>query len=544
MLDALKTQLSLLTAGPRDAPARQRTLRDTIAWNYELLSPADRDMLQGLGVFSGGFTADAVASIFGVSLAETIDRLAALVDSSLVLPSPTPLTAAMRYRLLDPVREFAFERLTESGRLHGIQLAHARYFTQFAEDSVPLYDGPELPKALRATCAEVDNFRVAMAFSFSDGHVEDGVRLAGALWRHWPSLYMSEQEGWHDRLQEGLRWIETALEHRDGLPFDAVREALIGQIFLNAHLGDYEHLQELADALMAQAMDEGDNYGIYWGAYSQWRASIDITQPVQQIEEALEWLSGFARGTRQPVNQEAGVYLAMGEVLIMQCQERDAGPVITRAHDLALESGNPLYISSTTQLLGDLALERHDLISALGRFRECLLLQNPLGNPSGLYFTITRVAMVALAAGREDLALRLLASQPVQHRAAHLFEARNHQQFLEKLRKVAGDAPVDQALHSQHLLSDGERDRLLDELDAHLQARPLQSTPASPGPSLTPRELEVLTLLANGASNRSIADSLFISERTVENHVQHIFTKLDVSNRSGATAWAIRNGLA
>ena len=548
MLDHLDSQLALLTGGPRDLPARQRTLRDTIAWSYDLLTADEQQVLQTLGVFSGGFTADSVAAVLDLPVSETFQHLGALIASSLVVLAPTSLTDAMRYRLLDPVREFAYERLTVAERAHQAHLAHARAHTTMAEAAVPLYDGPELPTALRATCAEVDNFRTAMAWSFEHGDVEDGVRLAGALWRHWPSRFMSDQDIWHDRIAEGLSWIERALELSDGLPFDAVREALIGQLYLEANLGRYDDLERRSESLMAWATDEDDAYGMYWGSFMLWRSRFDDTHSLEDVEATLEWLNGFARRARDPINQEAGNYGSIGHSLFMMGQYDEAEPIVQRALELSLQCGNPLYIAFARQSLGSLAAERGDLVSAPDSLRESIRLQEPLGNRNSLFSAITQVALVALRAGRVDISLRLLSSIPARVRHGLFFDDPDRRRFLSELREVAGEAQVDQSLQSREPLSDSGRDALLDELEAHLHtlaaAADVPSAATGEPGKLTIREVEVLRLLAAGGSNRAIADQLSISERTVENHVQHIFAKLDVPNRAGAAAWAVRHDLA
>lgn len=548
--DHLSSQLSLLTGGPRDAPARQRTLRDTIAWSYELLPLTEQGILQGLSVFSGGFTLEAAANVLGITHPMMMDHLATLIASSLVLPAPSNLIPTMRYRLLDPVREFAFDALVAAGTARERQLAHDAHFRGFAEDVLPLYDGPELPMAMWATCAEVDNFRAAMAWSFTHGNREDGVRIAGSLWRPWASRFMDDQAIWFDRFNEGRRWIHLALAHADGLPFDAVRETHIGWIFVSAVSGlaqADEDFLAFIDRFAAWAADEDDSYALYWLHTARWRFHLDLAQPVREVGQLLEHLNRLARRCRQPVNQEAGNYLTVGSVLVLTGQMDEAEQIIHRAHELALQCGNPLYISTASQLQGQLALHHGNPSEALAWFRAAIRLQEPIGS----YFHISSlridIARVAIRAGLATLAERLLAMRPISMYRLFTVQDRHYRQALEELGVLAGDDAVARMLTNPSSLGDDLQDAVLDKIEHHLNVLSDLQDPASEfGPAanpLTPREFEVLRLLARGDSNRAIADALFISERTVENHVRSILGKLEVANRAGAAAWAVRHDL-
>lgn len=543
--DRLTSQLTLLTGGPRDAPARQRTLRDTIAWSYALLSPEERVALLSLSVFSGGFTLEAAGGVLDIPLPTMMDRLAALIASSLVISAPSSLIQTMRYRLLDPVREFAFDQLSITGRAHAVQLAHARFYTSFAENALPLCDGPELPRVLRACCAEIENFRVAIAWSLEHGDREDGVRLAGAIWRHWPSRLMGEQIAWTDRMAEGRRWIRLALEHAEGLPLEAVREAHLGRMYLEANLKEVdEDLLTTTDQIWAWAADEDDAYTMCWIAYFRWRANIDFAKPFTNPNEVLDYLNTFARCVPHPINQEAGNYMSIGSVLRALGQGTEAEPFIQRAHELALQCGNPLYISETSLLTAECLMDQGDLLPALELLRDAIRLQDPLGEYYGTGRILVPVARIAITTGRPDLAIPLLACY--QHSSTHLneFDPQGFHAALDELREAASPTAVDDIVNHGEPLTPDSRELLLDELQLHLvqnQTCPHQAD----GPDLlTPREFEVLRLLARGESNRGIASHLFISERTVENHVRHILARLDVPNRAAASAWAARHDLA
>ncbi len=545
----LTSQLSLLTGGPRDAPARQRTLRDTIAWSYDLLGPPEQQVLQGLSVFSGGFTIDAAASVLDIVPSTMMDHLSSLIASSLVLPAPSDMIPVMRYRLLDPVREYAFDQLQIAGHADEMRLAHARFFTRFAEDALPLYDGPDLPLAMQSVCLETDNFRAAMAYSLSQGNREDGVRLAGALWRHWPSPCLNERMAWRDRMAEGHRWITLALQHTADLPPAAVREAVIGNLFLSARTAKHAAIPGDLAMLKDLANSDGDPYTTWWAEFLEFRIRRDLTVPIEHAEEKVaRWLD-LASQCRQPHNQRASILLETGWLLRLSGQQEQALPLIRRGYEEAILAGSPLFLSMGAQLMAEIAIDEGDLHQALNLLRDMNRYELSLGP----YFTLSTFYLplirVALHAGHHDLARELITTR----QSIVLTEDDEHlpgegidrilvwrQQVLAEFRAVAGEQAYLQVVSAlpaqpQHLVSE-----IIDELDRHLVTVPV---PPIHVQKLTDRECEVLRLLARGDSNRAIADALFISERTVENHVRSILGKLEVANRAGAAAWAVRHDL-
>jgi predicted ATPase/DNA-binding NarL/FixJ family response regulator len=543
MLDHLSSPLTLLTGGPRDAPARQRTLRNTIAWSYDLLTVAEQQVLEGLAVFSGGFTAEAAAVVLDLPASDVMDRLAALVHSSLVQPATPPVPTQMRFRLLDPVREFAFERLTATGAAPVRQLAHAHYFTSLAEDFTPRCSGPELPTINQLACAEVNNFRVAIAWALKNEEWEIAVRLAGAIWRYWPVPGMGEHITWRARLQEGRRWIELALEHAAGLRVAAIREAMIGAAYIDWHLHG-TIAPGLIDELWERGTAEDDPEAMLIADGYRWGISFHEDQPVTEIASILATHTAFARRNVRPANAEAGVYLNMGRMLLATRQFAEAAAVVDRAVALAHQSGNPLYIASSFQQRSALEMQAGNLIAALASIRAAMAQQRIVGSSFGSVAMSLPTAQIAIRAKRPDLAIDILRAHHHESLATMSDNDFILDLTLAELNSSVGDQiTMDVILDT---LPSASIDVLLDDLADHLAAGSLpQKTGAlETDTPLSPREREVLQLLARGDSNRTIAAQLFISERTVENHVRSILARLNVANRAGAAAWAVRHDLA
>ena len=195
----LDDRFRLLTGGSRTALPRQQTLRATIDWSYDLLSEPERALLRRLSVFAGGWTleaAEAVCAAADVAEGEVLDLLAQLVDKSLViLEGPGD---GGRYRLLETVRQYALELLEENGEVLVWRQRHASFFLALAEEAEPKLYGPEQEPGLRGWRLSTATLRAALEWLAAQGDAEQGLRLAGALWRFWEvvATWLRGGRGW------------------------------------------------------------------------------------------------------------------------------------------------------------------------------------------------------------------------------------------------------------------------------------------------------------------------------------------------------------
>ena len=180
--------LAVLGGGVRDAPARQRTLRATIAWSHDLLTPEEQTLFAVFAVFAGGTTLDAVEAvaggIAGLDPATVLETVAALVDHSLVVQREVSPGRA-RLGMLETIREFASERLEAGGEAEAVQQRHAAHYLALAEAAAPALTGPEQADWLDRLDLELDNLRAALRTFDHPDHTASLVRLAAALWRFW-----------------------------------------------------------------------------------------------------------------------------------------------------------------------------------------------------------------------------------------------------------------------------------------------------------------------------------------------------------------------
>ncbi|HEV3474350.1 MAG TPA: adenylate/guanylate cyclase domain-containing protein, partial [Actinomycetota bacterium] len=195
MLARLGQRLPLLTGGARDLPERQRTLRGAIEWSHDLLDDAKRSLFARLAVFQGGCTLEAAEAVCGTDL-DVLDGLASLVDESLLRRSETT-DGELRFGMLETIREFAAERLAESGQQEKLRRRHAEWVMAFAEEAEPEIVGENQALWLDRTEREHDNIRAALRWANDHGEGEIALRTGASLWRFW------QQRG---HLREGRQW--------------------------------------------------------------------------------------------------------------------------------------------------------------------------------------------------------------------------------------------------------------------------------------------------------------------------------------------------
>jgi len=204
---AAHEQFRLLTGGRRTALLRHQTLHALIDWSYNLLSEAERLVLQRLSVFAGGWMLEAAGAVCvgeGIEADDVLDLMTQLVNKSLVIGEREQGQGA-RYRMLGTIREYANERLLETGAVDQVRKRHFEFFLQLAEQAEPYVRGPQLPSYLNQLEAEHDNLRTALEWNLVEAdHGEASLRMVGALFSFW------EQRGY---VSEGRAWLARTIAH-------------------------------------------------------------------------------------------------------------------------------------------------------------------------------------------------------------------------------------------------------------------------------------------------------------------------------------------
>jgi predicted ATPase/class 3 adenylate cyclase/DNA-binding CsgD family transcriptional regulator len=252
IVDSLHDRFRLLTGGARTAVRRQQTLRASVDWSHALLTEPEQVLFRRLSVFMGGFDLDAAQRVGGghdVERHQVLDQLTLLVDKSLVVAEHAK--DRTRYRLLETVRQYALEKLGESGEADAVRGRHRDYYTSTATQlDLPADVGRE--ERLDRAAGEIDNFRAAFAWSREDGEIEAALRLASSLQGLWLM---------RGRVVEGLGWLDTALAENAADSADmrpARGRALADKALLLANVGVTDRSLEAAEQALTLARELGD----------------------------------------------------------------------------------------------------------------------------------------------------------------------------------------------------------------------------------------------------------------------------------------------
>ncbi|MEZ4562960.1 MAG: LuxR C-terminal-related transcriptional regulator [Thermomicrobiales bacterium] len=537
LLEHLEAPLSTLTGGPYDQPLRLQTLRNAIAWSYDLLSPAEQGLCRRLAVFVDGFTLEAAEAIGGQDAAATLDLIRALVEKSLVVQSELPV-GIPRFGMLETIREFALERLAASEDDAPTRAAHATFYLRLAEEA-----GPRLILAGSAQWVErlaIDrpNLRAAAAWALAHGRAEAVLRLAGTV------LSFAYARG---EPHEGQAWLEAALAADATAPPRIRIDALFAASALAQVQGDFAHSTALSEQGLAMAQAVGYAFGqarahLALGITAEWQGELDRAAGHYETARTLmaerDDPERLPHWTLTPAANLADIALLRDDPVL-------AGALATEAVASWREMG---YLWGIAQALGTAAAaasERGDQVHAARLHEETLTLWLDSDDGRGIAGALAGIAGVANHRRQFEAAARLLgaawgiaASLGVRYLAHHVHAER----VLAATRAHLEDDAFAVAW------SQGQA---LPVEQAVVEARRVLALPAPTRPSaeavplrlLSPRELDVLRLLVAGHSDREIGAALQVSPRTVQTHVASLFAKFGVDSRVEATALAVRRGL-
>jgi predicted ATPase/DNA-binding SARP family transcriptional activator len=389
LLERLRDRLDSLTARARDVPERQRTLRATIDWSYDLVGSEERGLFAQLSAFAGDFSIEAAEAICGVD----VRALEMLVDSSLVQPS-----GEGRFRMLETVRQRAAERLEELGDADAVKQRHAEFFLALGEELRPaLRGGAGTEAALDSVERDHDNFRSALAFVRDQGLVELQLRLARAIHRLWYT---------RGNLSEGRGWLEEALDAEGPQPPHLRAPALSATAAIAWRQGDLE----AADTHAAEALeifrhlgDEQEQVGALsiLGVVAMSRDDFERALPLAEEMGLLARKVGDAYGLGVSLNNQAYVAWMAGDL------ER-AETLWEECLTVAREAGSSEVTAMAVSGLGDVALARGAPERARQRFRDALAMYDELVAAELLADTCVCLAAVAKTEGELERAVRLL----------------------------------------------------------------------------------------------------------------------------------------
>ena len=596
MLQRMERRLPLLTGGARDLPARQRTLRDAIAWSYELLDPGEQTLFRRMGVFWGcsleaaetvcaGEPARPGATSVALPLLEieVLDGLESLVEKSLVRQIDG-VEGLPRYLMLETIREYALEQLEASGEADATHRRHALGALRFAETAETALLGPEQGPWFARVEQAHDNLRAALRWCEEHGYAEPSYRLVVALWWFW-SIHGHVGEG-RERLASVLtRFSGSATSKRAELR----ARALLGASMLASLQSDYVVARALGEEGLEIRRALGDSAGTFAALENQGTVSWlqgDYRAARRYSEEALAIARelGDERGYAMVLNTLGNVSYELGELAVAKAHYTEAvalmpeetpipGIILSLAL-VAQEQGEyeeAVHIAMRSldrcrrvalrhielmalATLGGFAIARGDLDGGRAYLHESIEITQELGDAGAAAQVLERFVELAAKQGQLEGALILAGAAEVLRGRAGARRSRSGQAKLD-----AALAPARHALSSADAEAVRRRGRgmSLDEAVAAALAitepvvafdePPSVSTPTARNDGadsiLSRREQEVALLIAQGMSNRQIAEQLVITEGTAANHVNHILSKLGLNNRAQVAAWVAENRL-
>jgi predicted ATPase/DNA-binding winged helix-turn-helix (wHTH) protein/predicted negative regulator of RcsB-dependent stress response len=438
ILERLKSRLQLLTGGALDLPERQQTLRNTIDWSHGLLNEAEQKLFRRFAVFVGGCTLEGAEAICNTGLdlgIDLFDGLSSLVDKNLIQRIDR-LDSEARFTMLETIREYALEHLVSTGEEAATRRAHAAYCLVLAEEGNPELSSTERTAWLDRCELEIDNFRNALDWLFSQREFDWGLRLSMALFRYWDM---------REHMTEGRARLETILRLAGagyatqrakvciflGALANAQGDFAAAKTFIEQSLSLYERLNDRwgigasLNALGVSARDLGD----YDAAQRNLERSLECwrTLPDQlAVARSLHNLANVARvrgdyaraqtalneatqifekvhdhsGAAWSINQQGDIAREQGNV-------QAAGDHYKRALTAFREAGDRWGCARSLADLGYVYCGQGKYEAAGGAYREALEVFAELGHKRGIARALEGSACLAAARGQAERALKL-----------------------------------------------------------------------------------------------------------------------------------------
>ena len=435
LLARLGQRLALLTSGSRDVPTRQQTLRNTIAWSYQLLDAWEQRLFRWLSVFVGGCTLQAAETVCPRAddgEGQVLEGIASLVDKSLLQRlEPSGEGSEEPYlRMLETIREYGQEVLAAHGEGAIARQAHADYFCRVAEEAEPALQGPQLVPWLERLEREHDNLRAALRWVLEGDRAATAMRLGTALERFWVI---------RGHRSEGLAFLEQALAGgAKEVPMAVRAKALLAAARLAFVQSNYTRGEALAQESLALFRELGDRWGIALSldrlGMAAWRRG-DFAAARVPLEEALalfraiedQGRAAWSLFTLGLLNTKQGEYTRActlfeesvtlftqlgnkrgmaaaltqlaGTLFISQTEPTRVDPLFQQGFALQQEVGDQEGIAVSSLLLGWVALQHGDMATAHTRVEEGLTLYRKMEHREGIAEALSLLGKVEAARG-------------------------------------------------------------------------------------------------------------------------------------------------
>ncbi|MDV8070716.1 LuxR C-terminal-related transcriptional regulator [Rhodococcus sp. IEGM 1366] len=530
ILQRLADRYTFLTTGNRGAPTRQQTLLWCIDWSYELCSSVEQELWARLAVFSGGFALDAVEGICARTMTseQIVDAVGSLIDKSILVREE--VAGTVRYRLLETLRDYAMERLKETGEFASLSQSHRDWYEHLVLQAEANWISARQVEWVVRLDAEQSNIRSALQFCLSGpSEANPGIRMAVALYPYWRARGL---------LREGMRWLAQLLAVEGGKPSLEQIKALYVLSALSGLHGDREASALYAERGCGLAGLLGNRTAVALMADAAGYHALvaqDFSTATERFESSLVVF-------RRDGDQLHMIWSLFG-LALASAADGDWMRSEECQHEiqaLTESRGESIYRGWSLRAAGMWAWQRGEHSGAKGLVRQALELARSVEDRTSAAGCIEVLSWVAAEEGAPRRAAKLMGAAqtlsqtvcgsgviypqlPVQH---SLFE--------QKIRQTLGDRAFTEEFR------EGIRAQFEDAAAYALKEKSRPDISDESGfTSLTRREKQVAELVAQGLTNRAIASKLVISHRTAQGHVEHILIKLGFTSRSQIAAWLV-----
>ena len=529
ILERLRDRFALLTGGSRAALPRHQTLRMTIDWSYDLLTPREQHVLRRLSVFATRFTLDDVESVCiddELSATDTLELLSSLVEKSLLMKED--FGGRDCYRLHETMREYATLKLRDEDEDVALseRCIHHYWTTCLSTEAEGRY---QLPDWLSWIELEIDNIRLVLHHCVSHGDSHRGLDIAASLRYYWITHGTTES----------IRWLDQLLAHGEASPRTQVR-ALSLRGWLSIVQGDPAAARPWLRRAIATARDTGQ--------------PAELSQALS-IAANAENQSGNPTGARGLLDEAEAITASISDyaatIEFVQASAvhaffaNDLGAATVTSSEgmrLSRDAGDIFYLASMLRNVAAIALTNGDLDEASAGASEALRVARQFDDRIAEFYVLAAMSWLVASSGQPRLAANLLGAAHTIGAGAGAKIVGPHAPYQTQARESAlralGAAKFEAEFEAGKRLDRHAAVRLALGESEQREAAAFPGTDAGP---LAKREVEVAGLVAEGLSNKQIAVQLFISERTVATHVGHILNKLGFNSRAQIATWISSN---
>jgi predicted ATPase/DNA-binding CsgD family transcriptional regulator len=530
ILSKLDDRYALLTGGERGRPDRQHTLRASIEWSYQLCTPQEQRLWARLCVFAGSFELDAVEAVCTGDIAgdEIVDLVSGLVDKSIVVRHERGTVA--QYRLLETLREFGLERLNEAREGPAFRVRHLQWYAARIRTAKAEWISERQVYWLARLGAEGANVRSALDFSLNEHGDADAVMEIvvgiplGFFWAR-------------GRLGEARYWLDEALARSSGVTVLRVPALLRNSALamVGGEVATGNRLLGEARGLIRQVSDPMVLTQLHHVAAYSARYAGDLPRAASELEQALAMSKG---GT--DLDWYLDVLQSLAFVVSLAGQHERSTACYEEIIELTGPRGESLHRANALMASGLDAWRRGDPVRAVELQRSGLEIKLGLDDQLGTALGLEALAWGVGALGQHKRAAHVLGAAEVLWDSTGASIATvmpelvcEHDKSVAAARAALGDQEYAAAFRR------GRQMPLAEALnDAEHTRRSTRSGQVDAGGAgLTSREKEIAGLLAQGLSNKAIAKTLVIAQRTAETHVANVLVKLGLTSRSQVAAW-------